>query len=231
MAFVPYQSGPAETWLADALKVVGHGAELLVAHLGVYDQKTPPFLQGASDSIHRDVLTQLMHASGIKACAVGNWHWHQQWATTRASVCQVGALAPVGFGDRGTGMMAIWDGTRFTSIADIPGPRFVKVDGLAALARAVASAHPACTTYVRALVAPDDLDAATALAVPPNVRVDLSVDATEARAEARTAATLARAAHTFDEALDGYMEALPVEAPATRQGVINRVRQYASKAR
>ncbi len=51
-------------------------------------------------------------------------------------------------------------------------------------------------------------------------------DEGQAKAEARTAASTARSAETFIEALDGYVRDMPLEDGVDRGAVLSRARGY-----
>lgn len=149
---VPFQPGPAKKWLPAE---VTWGAEqcrpdstrVLCIHLGVSDDKTPYYLDGADDSISASALDDLCFKLGIRYVFAGNWHRHQTWSFAHVvddhivpvDVMQVGTLAPNRFTDDGIvdfGALATLktgpDGSGATCIT-IPGPRFLYANGLAKL--------------------------------------------------------------------------------------------------
>lgn len=102
---------------------------VLVTHVGVVDDGSPPWLRDGNDAMHVDDLMGTLAAYDMPLAVVGNYHRHQIWHKAGRYVCQVGALNPTGFGDEGLegyGGLAIWDGKELRW-QSIPGPRFVKV--------------------------------------------------------------------------------------------------------
>lgn len=139
--------------LAESLARMPQAPRLLVIHLGIEDEQTPPWLRGAQDSIKLDDLVKLCLNHGITHVAAGNWHERKEWVQSGVHVIQVGALVPTGFdnpGPTGYGTALIWDGQDF-SYTELPGPRFIKVFNSTELDELVANrpaeASPLCLRW------------------------------------------------------------------------------------
>lgn len=165
---VPFQPGPAKKWLPGE---VAWGAEqcrpdstrVLCIHLGVSDDKTPYYLDGADDSIGASVLDDLCFQLGIRYVFAGNWHRHQEWDFAHVvddriapvNIMQVGTLAPNRFTDDGIvdfGALATLetgpDGCGVRCVT-IPGPRFLYAVGLDKLKKFAGYAAAADSTPVK----------------------------------------------------------------------------------
>ena len=132
---VPYNSvKPMREHLAEVLKqrVLRNSLGILVTHVGVYDDKSPPWCKGAGDAIHVQDLMELMEETHYEAAFVGNFHQHHVWGGKTEKVdepliVQVGALCPTGHADAGfypfVGGLSLYDGEKHW-MEEIPGPRF-----------------------------------------------------------------------------------------------------------
>lgn len=237
---LPYNPAPAAEWLAPTLAALLPDMptpgvrRLLAVHLGIADDETPPWLRGARDAVHVDVLTPLLAEHGIEAAFAGNWHNHAVWDDPGyPAIVQCGALVPTGWDNPGLddlGGLAAYD-TR-TSKFDmrfLPGPRFVKVASAeAARAQAILAQRSGMQLYVEARVAPGDVPAVLGeclvLKASGAARgVEVLADMTESKAEARTAAHAARSQATLEESLVAYVEAMPLDDRVERRAVIDRV--------
>jgi hypothetical protein len=242
LAVFPFRPGaPAAEWLPGALAETWpagrpHQAEhaVLGVHLGVSDASTAPWLRGAHDSVDVDLLARLAAAYRVSHVFAGNWHDRRTWTVgvndppplrSRRAVCvtQLGALVPTGWdnpGVEGYGTVAVWDGGA-VELHEVPGPRFLKLRGFTpSQVRAAAEAARARghVPYVDATVGPGQAEDARAVLRALGVRGDVSHDAEEASAEARTAATVARSADTLDSALAGFVRAAPLPELAVELG-------------
>ncbi len=251
MLLVPFQPGAAKDWLAGAVHALVTPSEesgkraapparprLLVLHLGIRDEKTPPWLRDSSDAIDIDLLVSICKAHGITKVMAGNWHDRQCWTQDGVEVLQLGALCPTGWdnpGLTGYGTLAMWDSTRETGFAwdEIPGPRFVKTrttgDLDTALSKSMGGPH---RIYISDVTLPEDIAARTAqLAAaqakyPALAGFEVLPDETFAKAEARTAAAAASNAETFDESLDTFIANMPLPDGVQRERVLQRAREY-----
>ena len=236
---VPFQPGAAAEWLPSVLAgMQGDSSKgsppaspqrILALHLGLQDGKTPPWLQGAHDSIEVEVLADLLEKHGIRWCFAGNWHEPQQWEFhgpndegPRSQVTQVGCTAPTGWDNPGLkyGTMAILDtGTgKLPRILEVPGPRFV-----ASASEAESAVKKGCQVFVRLK---DGTPEEAAAAVKAGAQhVEVRVDDGEAQAQLRTAAALARSADNVDEAVANYVATMPI-SPELRAEVLARVKRF-----
>lgn len=250
---VPFRPGHASEWLPDALAEVAAQRpasepardvpRILCFHLGVADAATPPWLQGAHDSIEVDPLRKMMGEHGITFCFCGNWHDRKVWTSQEEQVVQVGALVPTGFDNPGLsyGYVALLDTeTGEVEWSECPGPRFLKVSGgpealsdvlNAAMKIGGKRGMSLWKFYVDWRVPVDQLVEArerfeNAKASGLIVGGSVLPDGEQVAATATKAARAARASDTLDEAIDAWLATtdLPehVEAPA----VAARIRKY-----
>jgi len=102
--------------------------KIAFSHVGVEDDRTPPWLRGHGVSAS-DVL-DLMESHGIYVWMSGDWHSAAEWRRGRHLLAQIGALCPTGYDNPGDkyGYMRIIDTSGMhTSVVPIPGPRFHSV--------------------------------------------------------------------------------------------------------
>lgn len=147
---VPFMTGPGKVWLEEVLKElkpVGSAPVLLVMHLGLETDKTPPYLRGCDDSIHVKDLYELCLKYGVTDVASGNWHMRQYLQCTdpplsaaRCRAWQVGALVPTGFDNPSDpfsptlrpstryGTCLKFVGTGRTEVEVLNCPQFFKID-------------------------------------------------------------------------------------------------------
>ena len=239
---VPYDPRPAGEWLAETVaglassdEARGSTSRVLAVHLGISDEHTPAFLRGARDAVDVATIAKVAAAAGCSHVFAGNWHDRKQWSRHGVHVVQCGALVPTGFdnpGLHGYGGLHVLDtagvGTRVTS-HEVPGPRFVTVDGPDALRRELASARAKrCRVFarVRAGAGTDEVAAAQdAIAAGLGGDVlggEVDLDRTEATAAARTAAHAARKSETLSEALARFVGAMPLDEGVDRAEVLRR---------
>lgn len=245
---VPFMPGPAREWLRKAVEATVNNittAErheyplLLSIHLGVKDDKTPPWLASANDSIDIELLKEICFDHNISHVIAGNWHNRQQWTATRGNktlhVLQLGALVPTGWdnpGLYGYGTIGFWDGKKL-KIEELPGPRFLKVSSDEELQTYVDENEDAkCALFVSQVCLPDEVPASLAR-LQARAKANEITDAFEvlpdrsfAKAEARTAAEKARSAQTLAEALDVYVKRIPIEDGVSRSNVLQRCKDY-----
>jgi hypothetical protein len=237
LILVPFQPGAGAVWLAESLKQVNCKDGILCIHLGIEDGDTPHFLRGAHDSIHVSQLRTLMEQHGIKATFAGNWHNGRDWEEER--IYQCGVICPKTFSDdgyEGRGDMLVYDPAHWLvdhpERFNIPGPRFLKFDDVETLedwtTELEEKRSKGYTIYARVTAEPDEMDEARELrdGAPQGITIDISLDATEAKAAMTSAASVARSAETFEEALDKYVDQYPIDEPGTKAGVLERIRQF-----
>jgi len=91
--------------VADLVRADPQGrARALCVHLGISDSQTPPWLQGAHDSIHEATIRAIARVNGIRFVLAGNWHDARTWGPVDGDgirISQVGALAPTGWDNPG----------------------------------------------------------------------------------------------------------------------------------
>lgn len=133
--FVPFDAlSPMSEYLGQSLKEVpepphsGLG-RVLITHVGVYDDESPPWCRTARDAIHEQQLFALMQAIGFQQAFVGNFHLRQEWAHEHMRITQVGTLCPGGYGDAGYfpnvgGMALYYPKAHKVEMLEIKGPRF-----------------------------------------------------------------------------------------------------------
>jgi len=239
LLLVPFQPGPAKDWLRES--IIDSEGGILCIHLGVEDGDTPHFLQGARDSIHVDQLTDLAKEFGFCAVFAGNWHNMRKWdmfltdEERSVQIIQCGTICPKTFSDDGFDLRGkIWFYDTAKSKAwcvDMPGPRFVRtdLDGLLDNVETFeAKAQEGFTIYVRVTVDGDELEEARQLRdeAPAGIIIEIDLDPTEAKAAVTSAASVARSAETFEEALDKFIDQYPIEEPGTKDGVVGRIRRF-----
>ena len=236
LVLIPFQPGPACDWLPESLKQVDCEGGVLCIHLGIEGATTPFFLKGAHDSIKVEQLKALMDEHKLRACFAGNWHNAMLWPEDK--IWQCGTICPKSFSDDGLdyrGLLWVYEPEHWLveepDSYDIPGPRFLKMDvdelddrtgDLEALAQ------KGYSIFVRATAEPDEIDEVKSLkeGAPDGITIEVALDATEAKAAVKSAAVCARSAETFEEALHKYIDQFPIEAPGTKEGVLERIRQF-----
>ena len=165
LVMVPYQRGPAEEWLTATVRGLKPGrGSILVTHVGVSDNDTPEFLQGANDSVGVGTLRRLMKKRGISWTVVGNWHKAQRWQSWRKEedIIQCGALVPTGFNNLGIGdeygrLWTLQNSNRWASV-QIAGPRFVTVTSEDELTEALNHAPNGTKLYVQWKCLPENIN-------------------------------------------------------------------------
>lgn len=240
---VPFRPGRAAEWLPTVLaEVQGSPAsggpasptKVLALHLGLQDGKTPPWLDGAHDSVKVEQLAELCVKHGLTAVYAGNWHEPKTWAMGGVQVVQIGTLAPTGWDNPGLGFgtMAIFDSKRPAAgkVLAVPGPRFL--DNADDAKKAL---EQGCTPFVRLRAAPEEMDVARAteeLLHKAGAEVEIVPDAGEAQARLRQAAGVARSADTVADAVAAYVKTMPIpeeeqEDPESfRAALLERVKGY-----
>jgi hypothetical protein len=216
VGLVPFDSGPASSWLEDAVAEVMRSGpvDVLCLHLGLRDASfTAPWAQAADDAVDVDLLDRICGAHGIRLVLAGNWHTHRVFQGQHATMVQLGALAPTGFdnpGLEGYGLAALVRrgaaGPELSFIS-IRGPRFLQLrasDDLSVLASedglvyGSVAATPAELADVRQRI--------DHLRVGSQARV--VVDKVETAKQAQQAGAYARQAESLEQAVMLYMRPL-----------------------
>lgn len=211
---------------------------VLGMHAGISDDNTPHFLQGSADSIDVSVLRRAMIGAGVNVTLAGNWHDRREWRSGPSTVIQVGALVPTGFdnpGLDGYGGVAVLDSSDMTvTVHTLEGPRFLPVSGLDALKELLPSGAvsiPERRVYIRVTVQPDEMKAASDIITGAHkagliVSGEVIPDGTDRVVSARKAASAARSASTLTDALNGFVNTMPLEEGVGRGEVLEKCRGF-----
>lgn len=238
---VPFEPGPALEWLPKRVDALLGGKPLpgavLVTHVGISTHDDPPFLKAAHDQVPAHLLGDLCTKYGIRAVFAGNWHSHREFnlsAPNFAKAYQIGTLCPTGWDNPGTeryGTVPIFDSAEakhVKQVFEVPGPRFLNltIDTLRAL-----QPKAPFSLYVRTRVAEADVVEAGRLCETLKEQGQLTayevlIDDAEVRAQARTAATVARSATTLEGALTSFVEQMPLPDNIDRQEVLARAKAF-----
>lgn len=237
---VPFRPGAAAEWLPVALgELAGQAGYLdcprvLALHLGVRDERTPPWLRESRDSIDTVSLAVLMARHRLRAAFTGHWHEPRCWFLAggefgELSVTQLGALAPTGWDNPGAGygQVAVFDtATQKQHSLWVPGPRFLDS---AEEAERLLETDAGCRPYVRLRASPEEVPAAQAsleALAAQGVVGEVMPDAAEARAALRAAAGVARSGETLGEAVRAFVGKMPLAEGVDRADVLARVQGY-----
>lgn len=245
---VPYMPGNAREWFAPTVASLANECErgvgkprerVLCFHLGIEDDRTSHYLKGAHDAIDLADLRAVMAEHGIRHAFAGNWHEFRSWdANETGKIVQCSALAPTGFDNAGLdgfGMLHLYDHgakQQITSV-EIPGPRFLTVQGASAAETVIDSANEAGhlvfaryradAAHVKEAQA--TLDEWISEAIVHAGFVDPEDDE-QAEKAARDAAKAARKAETLGQALAEFVEHMPLEEGIDRAEVVQRASEY-----
>jgi hypothetical protein len=77
------------------------GVTTAVAHVGVWDDSTPTFMQNHHDAVAASDLFSVMENTQITCAVVGNWHAAKIFSRGHRVIVQCGTLCPVGWNDTG----------------------------------------------------------------------------------------------------------------------------------
>lgn len=181
------------------------GTKLVVAHHGIADEKTPPYLRFGKGSVQTKDLFTWMQMHGVKVYVAGDWHEHKKWSKGDMHIVQCGALVPTGWnnpGQYGYGSVIFVDTETWTWERQVVnGPRFVfaaaEEDVRKEVRRAVGRGD---TPFVRTTCA-EFTDESLAGAV-----IDWSPAIEKAEGAVQVAAEHLKSAETLDEALSLYVD-------------------------
>lgn len=237
LVLIPFRVGPADEWLPELLEELSPPpGSILGLHLGIRDDSTPGYLQGAHDSVCLSRLSSLMEQYDLPLTVAGNWHDRRLWEVPTGKVVQVGTLCPTGWDNPGFedfGFMAVWDTTDGTGKSlSVPGPRFVKVDSEKAFEEVI---HGGQSEGERVYIEWTALSSDLAYA---NDRIRRARDASQIadgcavpdrsveQKAAQVAARAASSAETLEEALAAYIAEMALEEGVDRERVLVRSKGY-----
>lgn len=237
LMMIPFQPGEADGWLPGAIDAArnDHGfnvaGSILCLHLGLADEDTKHFLQGAHDCVSVEWLWDVMERRGIKWAAAGNWHEHKMWDHR---FCQVGCLCPTGWNNPGFadyGWMAIWNDDHFEGVR-VPGPRFAKAQSEQELVDLVDDCPEDCKLFVEWEVDADRLEQSNlrlrGLVEQGAIRFGRAVPRGAGSTEriARDAAEAVTNAENMKASLVTYVEQLELPAGVDRGKVLEKSKGY-----
>jgi len=227
---------------------------LLATHVGISDHDTESFMKATHDQVPAHLLGELAAEHKIALVMSGNWHQHKVFnlaAPGFPKAVQVGTLCPTGWdnpGLRDHGTMPIWDvATGKLEVEAIPGPRFLNLNGLenappewhdALQLRGVPYGTTPVPTepngwhlYLHVKTTAEKLASEQGWVADLKARGVLEggevlIDDAENRAQARTAATVARSAETLSTALHGYVKEMPLPEGVDRAEVLARAQGF-----
>jgi len=199
-------------------------------HLGVEDDRTPPWLRGQPDSVRLDHLVPQCIEHGVDGVVVGNWHGHQHWDAEGVKVWQCGALVPTGWSNVSTvdtlgtdadpyGHVVTWDSSRPLTerwgTYTLTGPRYVRASNVTeAVAAIEVGRSRGCPLYVRVQVSPENIPTTSAaLEGVEGMGSDCWVevvpaDATRSGEAEKPSPDLEQSAHDLRAAVREYVAAL-----------------------
>lgn len=208
---------------------------LLCFHMGIEDNNTPKHLKGSRSAVTIDRVREMMEAfPSIAYCFNGDWHEHQRWEIDeKRGACQVGTLNPTGWDNKGTesyGAHVVWGKGAITA-AEIPGPRFVDVNGPAAESFINGLHEAGHAVFVRWKATLEEFKDAKAgikewLAAGLIAGGKAELDDPEVEEAAKHAAKTARKAETLAEAITAFVKEMPLEVENDRELLLALVRKY-----
>ncbi|MAF30560.1 MAG: hypothetical protein CL819_15340 [Croceicoccus sp.] len=224
---------------------------ILLAHFGVEDQRTPPWLKGGHGSIHADVLHEIAAKAGISCVLAGDWHEHRSWRYDDGiEIVQIGALVPTGFDNPSNvaqlhpdrdpyGSVITWDNSKpkgkRCSRSVVQGPRFVKTKSSAEVEAALDEASDyGHELFVQVTASADAVTAMTRHIEELQARTtmpfhfEVVADHADVRRRIESAAISAKDAETTERAIAEYVFEMPLDEDLDPQEV-NRLAQGFSK--
>lgn len=222
---VPFQRGPAAKYIPDAVRALTdkqpHDADaptIVALHAGIFDADTPEWLRGES-AISVDTLRKIAKTHGAAAIVSGDYHKRKQWG----NIVQCGALAATSHSNPGkTGYGSVWrfDGT--LSVEELPGPRFLTLQGVE---EAADPSNHSPNYYLRVQCTRAEVpQVRDILEKIPLGGFEIEVHKADTAAETRGAAVAARSATTLEEAVNRYVTGMDLGDNHTE--VLNKVRSY-----
>lgn len=222
---VPARPDKVSDWMPATLKALSAtgsttpaAANVLVLHAGISDPKTAKFLAHVNDQISAVELAGMCAPYDILQVFAGNWHDRREWEHFGVHIQQVGALVPTGWDNPGLsgygGVARYQDGE--VTMNEMPGPRFVKLNGDAeAAVNLVQSAPNPELLFLQVITAPERMADVSAALEPLRDAGQLAAykvmaDKVYREAAAATAANSARSAEGFEAALTVYSARMPL---------------------
>jgi len=234
---VPYRPGRADDYLPTVVAEMRlhagktYGPQVLALHLGLRAPDTEPWLAKAHDSYPAaDIASKLGEFDLVVA---GNWHGRHE---VLPGVWQCGALVPTGFdnpGWTGYGSLLIYDGRRVQA-AELDGPRFIKVYGVAGAREALdlkedrADSYP---VYLSIRCAADEREEVRELLdLYGHTTYELTSDKEIAESAARSAALAATKATPdgIRAAITAYVDRMVIPEGVDRTWVLAAALDYAA---
>ncbi len=239
---VPFSPGPAfgyirgacDDWRQDFHRT---GPCTLCIHAGIDTPTTPPWLKGAHDSITLADLDRLCVEYGIGLVLAGNWHEHGTWdlPDSGALVVQASALVPTGWDNPGLehyGKLIVVDDRNprvSLKVIDIPGPRFIEVSSLSEAEHAMKQGGGLHYYYINVRLPPAAKLSASQIIrdlTQPHVACTVTFDTEAEVLQAREAASVTRTAASMVEAVERYVEKMPLPGGVSRANVLKRMKEF-----
>lgn len=253
-----WRPGPAREWVRAAVEgCVGEvrpdTTRVLCLHAGIDHDQAPGYLRHDDARIGVEEVASLCRAHGIRYALAGHWHQHRSWDLGDVEVVQLGALCPPSARDDGVapyGALATLEsngsGGGLLTMSTVPGPRFLRTDGLDKLEEFAQHAAAADVdsverdrlraagvdvAFLKVVLRAGEWGAGRRVveSLPDWVRADVEGDAIEAGKAAAVASAGARAAATPGGAVDEYVAAMPLQDGVDRGEVMELVRRYLSE--
>jgi hypothetical protein len=218
--------------------IAGRAAlEVLCVHAGVMDDSTPAFLRSTS-AMELNELFELMEEHDIKLTVCGDWHEFKEYERNGRHVVQLGALVPTGFDNLGIEpygrVLGYQTDTRKITYGHIAGPRFLKAVyeenelDAAWVAHVMRGQKAQYDLYVKVTVLPENVrharsDLDSMIKDGAIKGYEIAINKEVARIQAKAAATRARSASSFEDALEAYLRVSPLPQGATRAGVTAKI--------
>lgn len=236
---VPYRKGNPEEWLNEVVReavdrIPGRAqkATALAVHMGVKDERTPPWLQESEGAIDVGRLASIAAAHGIFDVFAGDWHDPRFWNIGPVRITQMGALCPTGWDNSGDdyGCVAVWHPSGLidrTTYHRVPGPRFRTFkDASNMLAWCEASRDAGNTPHARLVASPTDLSAAVTWVKDMPYAIELLPDVAVIREAVERASAAARSGANLDAAIAAYVREMPLGDGVDRAKVERRARAF-----
>jgi hypothetical protein len=225
-----YKKKPPIEWLRYAIA----GSSCVAAHFGIYDATFPEYLK-TSSALCIDDAWEILQVTDVRWLFCGDYHRPAIWERNDKAIVQCGALCPTGFDNPGHDYGRLWilnTNTGDIQQMRIPGPRFLicdlsgdKENRIAELEKTVKNCKALGNIpFVRVNCAQSDIQTLTALL--EGTSHEFEIDSTEAKLSTRKAAGAARSATTLLEALEAYIEQMPLAEGIDRKKVFELSKGY-----